>query len=244
MKPTGRKAFTLIELLTVIAIIGVLAGIILPAMRRAKVKAKMTRCANNLVQFSRGVDLFRTEHDTEFPDWLSNLYPSYIDSREMYLCPADYCTQGPTSPYNSRAGADGGKPWWEPEQRQYRKADDTKFNTGLHTQTHPRNSEISRSSGNTVDYCSYLYTFCAAPCPLSGHVGYPWKEAMFREMSKKAGGGPAGRGGRVPLVSCFWHQKRRAGKDSYASGQKDVINVAVGHKNVYYTGATAEKWWE
>jgi prepilin-type N-terminal cleavage/methylation domain-containing protein len=246
MKFDRRKAFTLVELLTVIAIMGVLAGLILPAIRKAKVKAKMTECANNMLQFTHAIDLFRTEHDDEFPDWLSNLYPHYINSKKLYLCPADYCTQGASPPRNSHRGADGGKPWWESDRTEYAETDDTKFNGDFDKQAHPRNSELSRqdSSYDTVDYCSYMYTFCAGYC--SWKHGYTWKEAMMEKRAEAAHRGRTTEGlrGRVPILRCFWHQRRRPGTNDYVPRVKGVLNVDALNKNVFYSNATDDNWWK
>jgi len=94
-----KKAFTLIELLVVISIIAILASLLLPALGKAKGKAKQIQCASRMKQWNLAVQMYTNDHDQWYPtesgrlrgakDWMYLLGP-YIsdananDPREVY----------------------------------------------------------------------------------------------------------------------------------------------------------------
>lgn len=63
------RAFTLVELLAVIAIVGVLASLLLPALSHARSAAQRSSCLNNLRQIGIAFELYLLEHKDTYPAW-------------------------------------------------------------------------------------------------------------------------------------------------------------------------------
>ena len=64
---TAKAAFTLVELLTVIAIIAVLAGIIFPVFATVRGKARQATCQSNLRQIGMAVQMYASDYDGLYP---------------------------------------------------------------------------------------------------------------------------------------------------------------------------------
>ncbi|HKW30920.1 MAG TPA: O-antigen ligase family protein [Verrucomicrobiae bacterium] len=114
------SGFTLVELLTVIAIIAILAAILLPTLSAAKERALTTRCQSNIRQIGLGMNMFADENKGLYPEsgglipwgqidpqtqrhsWMQQIL-SFTQNTNVYRCPKDL--QGWFSYFNGARAA-------------------------------------------------------------------------------------------------------------------------------------------
>jgi len=100
--PRSRPGFTLIEMLVVIAIIAVLAGLLFPVLAKARSKAYTVECSAYVRQIATGMQMYADDYDETFSPgitsttaaghfcagviWADNIY-HISKSEDMFICP-------------------------------------------------------------------------------------------------------------------------------------------------------------
>ena len=229
------SGFTLVEMLVVIAIVSLLAGLIMPALMGAKTKGKIAKCNNNLRQIHTSIVMYKDEryfvHNRRYvyPGRLFTLVEEreYIQDPDVFLCPLD-----------GSHGAEGGKP--SGSLSQYPELDE--MSLGLrHSYMYEFSSAkcswgwtwsgpedefaVGCASGYAEDVTDLTYMHPPNNEASWGEVKESQQKFGDTYLDSQMGGLQSYDETLFPVLRCFWHMRKP--DDKY---EPNVSNVAMaGH---------------
>lgn len=203
-----HRGFTIVEVLTVITMIAILATALFHTVTKARAMARQTECKSNLRQFGAAILVYRADNGNRNPDWLSCLYPQYVDDKHLFVCRSDAAKGvGRNRPagLHPYTGVD-------PDSAQ-------SFEETIDNQSNKARPGNRQNADITT--CSYFYEFSCAPKPADWSVwsGAPavvsWNlykehQLQFGDLNSdpnNSSGGPYRpySSSRMPIIRCYHH---------------------------------------
>lgn len=217
-----RNHYTIVELLVIIAIIAILAGLLIPVLSSARRKTQETACFGNMRQIGIAITSYRGDYiggEYNYPAWLSNLYPKYISKTKIFQCPFDPKPDGSSISRPSHLD-------------DFSSAYDTADNPGFYG--NKANPAYDKDNTSLPSYyrlpaedrqVSYFYEFNQHEFKTTGES---WCEMKVNATKTDE---YARRLSTFPVVRCFWHAKK---------GDDPVLNLSV-TGNVLFSKCEWEK---
>jgi prepilin-type processing-associated H-X9-DG protein len=97
-----QSAFTLVEILVIVAIIGILAALIFPVYQRIQAGGQAAACLSNLRQIGAGLNAYLNDNSMKMPTLelarnnvndnvpvIDNTFDKYLTDKRVFICPAD-----------------------------------------------------------------------------------------------------------------------------------------------------------
>jgi prepilin-type N-terminal cleavage/methylation domain-containing protein len=169
MKQT-RKAFTLIELLIVVAIIAILAAIAVPNFLEAQVRSKVSRAKSDMRTIKTGLEAYRVDNNSYIQDLYSATGTEMWGTWAQLTTPIAYITSVPPSPFRYKDYLAGG----------YNKEGQPPYDYGT-----PDSGEGSRMYPLKAYGIGYIID-CAGP---DEDIDYTWYPDVTIEMDARSGPG-------------------------------------------------------
>jgi prepilin-type N-terminal cleavage/methylation domain-containing protein len=100
---TVKKAFTLVEILIVVVILGILAAIVIPQFTKASEDAQMGNAKTQLATVRRMIELYRVKNNGQYPFGASPVWTNLVG--------ADYLAAAPVNPRTGKSDIVTGTSW-------------------------------------------------------------------------------------------------------------------------------------